>query len=157
MVSPKRKDAGFTLVELMTVLVIIGLMSSAVILSLPKRKQVIEIEANTLVQTLNLAAQESILTGRTHAWGVSQNSHGFFQFDGTQWIIIKEREWPSSIGFKLVRQETELDPEETIIPSIFFEPTGLSTPFILSLSGPDRDITIESDGTSGIKRQEPAL
>ena len=51
------KEAGFTLVEVLSVLVVIGLMSSVVILSIPQPKSGLERQAERLSVELNALAQ----------------------------------------------------------------------------------------------------
>ena len=149
-----KKDAGFTLVELMTVLVIIGLMSSAVVLTLPKEKPAFDKQVDTLVQHMNLAAQDSILTGKPHAWGVSETSHGFFKFQENTWDELKISDWSPSFRFSLTRETTTVEPQEEILPLIVFEPTGVSTPFVLFIEDGNRRVKIEGQPDGSILKEE---
>ena len=65
-------DAGFSLLEIMTVLIIIGLMSAAVVLSLKGPKDAPEDIANRFAAGINQFAKDAIYTGRPNALSVSK-------------------------------------------------------------------------------------
>lgn len=66
---------GFTLVELMVVLVIVGLMGTAVMLTAPGDSHVLAREAETFAMRLKRAQEEAILG--TRAVEVTVTTHGY--------------------------------------------------------------------------------
>ena len=148
--SAHKSDAGFTLVELMTVLVIIGLMTSAVVLSLPSRTSETKTYAENLVRDLNAAAQQSILTGKTSALGLSEDTFALMVFEDGEWHVAQEDFWPENIAIRFSRDETVLQLKEELLPLVLFSPTGETTPFELEIDGHDFDYRLLSEGDGRI-------
>src|SRR5690606_7917852 len=76
---------GFTLVELMVVLVIVGLMGVAVVLTAPDDDQALVRDADTLAARLAHANEEAILTMRTVQVTVDSHGYAFAYQDMGQW------------------------------------------------------------------------
>ncbi|MGC5703334.1 type II secretion system minor pseudopilin GspH [Pseudomonas sp. NFXW11] len=72
------KQAGFTLIELMVVLVIIGIASAAVGLSIrPDPLQLLRKDAERLVQLLQVAQAEARADGRPISWRTTAKGYAF--------------------------------------------------------------------------------
>ena len=141
-----HKDAGFTLVELMTVLVIIGLMASAVVMTLPRDKPAIEAQVTDLLQSLNGGAQASIITGRAHGWGLTKEQAQLFEFVEGEWTPVQEMNWADDVSVEFRKNDAAVKLGDEIIPIVIFEPTGLSTEFELVLSDGQRTRRLLSRG-----------
>lgn len=139
-------EAGFTLVEVMTVLVIIGLMSSVVILTLPKEKPAVESFAENLVRETNAAAQASLLSGRPSALGLSEDRFAILSFSQGEWKTVREQDWPPRIDVKYSNETREVDLPKDLTPFVIFEPIGLSTVFALRLNDGSHTVTLQSQG-----------
>lgn len=75
-------ERAFTLIELLVVLAILGVLSSLVALATaPDARQQAHHEAERLQLVLELAAQESQMTGRPIAWVAEGASYRFLQAD----------------------------------------------------------------------------
>ncbi|WP_034388828.1 prepilin-type N-terminal cleavage/methylation domain-containing protein [Hellea balneolensis] len=128
------KDSGFTLVEILCVLVVIGLMSSVVVLSIPQPKSELEKQAALLSGQLNALAQDGMISGSVTAAGFSEDGYALYAFENSEWTEKAAGEWQDSYRLTLSRASAKLDMPKTTEPIILFQPTGLSTPFELTLS-----------------------
>lgn len=81
---------GFTLIELVMSLFILGLVTSAVIWTLPDRSTDVDKEARKLAAQLRIAADESILSGEIVGISISDNQYAFHKFRRGAWIPLKD-------------------------------------------------------------------
>lgn len=82
---PARLPHGFTLVELMVVLVILGLAGVAVVLTAPGDGRRLALEADTLAARLVRAQEEAILTTRAVQVMVDAGGYTFARQDFGDW------------------------------------------------------------------------
>ncbi len=150
-------QSGFSLVEIMTVLVIIGLMSSAVILTMPTAKSSAEVQANDLVRQLNGLAEEGLLSNRITAMGVSHDGYALFRFKAGAWEVVKQTDWPDDLVVTLKMEESPIKLPAASTPLLVFEPTGISTSFVLILAGPEQSYRLESHGDGRVIFAESRL
>lgn len=81
---------GFTLVELMVVVALIGLATAAVALTVPPPGQPVGVEAERFAARLIRAREEALLTNRPVAVEVDARGYGFAAFDGAAWAPLNE-------------------------------------------------------------------
>lgn len=103
-----RRTGGFTLLEILVVLVIIGVMVGLVSLSIGRPQgDELRTEAQRLQALLHLAAEESLMQGQEY--GVQFSSHGYaFQrltSEGWQSLaedkVLRARKLPSAMRLRL--------------------------------------------------------
>jgi general secretion pathway protein H len=121
--------AGFSLVELMVVLVIIGIMGTAVLLTSNLGGDPLYREAETFGARLKRTHEEALLTNRTVRIEVGPSGYGF--------KVLRRGVWqPMDKPFEPVRwnEDTtvELKPI-TAAGSIVFDSSGMVTPVSLTL------------------------
>ena len=145
--SPRpHREAGFTLIEVLTVFIIIGLMSAVVVLSRPATKSALDKQAQIILGSLNQLAQNSIITGRVSAAGFSRSGYVLYEFTNNDWEVLASAEWDERYRLIYKRAESRLDLPKEAEPSILFQPTGLSTPFELVISDHDNEYTLLTSG-----------
>ena len=150
-----RRSAGFTLLELMVVLVLIGIIFSFAVLSLRGTdiSDLMERETRRLATLLELAADEAILRGEELAVNFTDDGYEFLVLQDNSWQssgddgLLKAYSLPADIELRLevenelpelnsfARQEdedSEADEEEKLTPQVFILSSGEVTPFTVT-------------------------
>lgn len=134
---------GFTLLEMMVVVVIISILSSYVMLSLQGRDKSIQFknEAERLNHIIALAREEAILNSEIFGLRFRKNCYGFMFRKNNEWKafnnrIFGPREIPQGIEFQLLISDVitplPLD-EPPKSPQITIWPSGEVSPFELKI------------------------
>jgi general secretion pathway protein H len=134
---------GFTLLELLVVLMIIGIIVSMATLSVGGNEtRTLRDEAQRLSALLELASQQSMLKGVELALRFEDNGYSFFFFDGEKWQPLeddgplRERELPQeiSVSASIEGEETKQDLFGEDQPSqIWILSSGEMSPFVITL------------------------
>ncbi|CAM3726081.1 prepilin-type N-terminal cleavage/methylation domain-containing protein [Litorimonas haliclonae] len=142
----KHSEAGFTLIEMLCVLVLISLLSGVVIMNIPNPKSPAQIQAEGLTRDLNAMAQEGLISGEVRAFGLTDKQFSFYAYDGEKFIPAGGNNWSDEIRTEFTRNGEKLELPETLAPQIMFEPTSINTPFVLDLSGRKARYEVRSEG-----------
>lgn len=84
------REAGFTLVELMVVLALIGLAAAVVILSMPASGGGAMGQATRFAARIAALRDTAVTDGRTHGLWVTASGYGFERRSGGQWQPLDE-------------------------------------------------------------------
>jgi general secretion pathway protein H len=151
-VSAPRWSAGFTLLELMVVLVLVGIIFSFAMLSLggDDLGEMMEQETRRLVTLLELASDEAVLRGEELAVHFSDAGYEFLVLQNTDWQssgedgLLKAYQLPAGIEIRL---EVDGDPpgltepddedDDSLTPQVFILSSGEMTPFTATLQSHD--------------------
>jgi general secretion pathway protein H len=147
--NPRRNSAkpslvhqgGFTLLELLTVIFIIGIIISFASLSVGQNtSRTLQDEAERIYNLLRLASEEAVLGGRELALELAPHSYRFLSLDGDEWKPIEEdrllraRELEEVIEVDLNLEGVEANlRDEDHPPRILVLSSGEMTPFELVL------------------------
>jgi len=148
-----RKDQGFTLIELMAVLVIISLMTGIVVMSVPDRKDPLELYGQTALRTFSMAAQDSIISGQTEAFGFYADGYVSYNYEDGDLVIETEVPWPEDADITFSKDDVPIELPKEPVPLIMFEPLGLSTEFVLELEGLERTLIFTSQGDGKVSME----
>ncbi len=142
------RRAGFTLVEVMVVVTIVGLAAGFVVLAVPDIRPSLSHEAGQLAAHLNEARQEAVLTNRTIE---ARLSAAGYDFD----VAAAGGRTPLAAGPLSGRrwaQETRLAP----VPlRISFDPTGQAQPVEVDLARGERRIAVSVDAAGNVAIHAP--
>lgn len=161
---------GFTLLELLIVLVVIGIISSFAVLStgLADRDKPLGKETQRLLALLRMASEESVQHGDELGMRIDGSGYRFMRYDRDAWKpldddLFRERELPPEISVKLelegrpivldnpdagdASETTKKDDKKPLAPQIVFLSSGEVSPFVLTLGEHDAPpLYIKSDG-----------
>ncbi len=157
----KISQKGFTLIEIMVVVVIIAVLMGAVTLSFPPvGDKLLKENAERFSALISLAQDESILQSAEIALEIDDKGYGFYRNENNSWAALseapfKKRQLPVDITSKLFLDgiSTNLEERENDGPQIVFLSSGEMTPFTYQLFYEKKSSsTIEVSATGEIER-----
>ncbi|MCK4676197.1 MAG: type II secretion system minor pseudopilin GspH [Gammaproteobacteria bacterium] len=120
-----RQQHGFTLIELMVVVVIVAILFTYTTLAIrsDSAEDLIKKEAFRLERLIQLALEETILRGEEYAIEIHLDGYRFLRFTETQWLplgddrIFRERKLPLDMELEMSLEDTEIviDPSSDLI------------------------------------------
>ena len=149
-VAPSRA-AGFSLIELLVVIVILAIMAGMVLISMGtlRSEAPTETEARRLTALLELVAEESLIQGRDYGLELFTDGYRFLSWDPDSrlWSVVddeaimRRRTLPEEVrvvlavdGREVVVDEEERDRgEDELLPHVAIFSSGEFTPFELFL------------------------
>ena len=167
------KSSGFTLLEIMIVVVIVGLLASVVAPMVSKSADdLLKEQADRFIALVKLSQDESILQSRQLGLKVDAEGYSFLQQqdDSNDWIFFSEgpfrqRKLSSStktslyldgIDVSLAKDTEEVldeEGEKKLKPHIFILSSGEMTPFSYELAfSTGSRIKVEFDAIGNVKR-----
>ncbi|MEO8331356.1 MAG: GspH/FimT family pseudopilin [Gallionella sp.] len=145
-----RLSLGFTLLELLVVMVIVGITLGAVSFNaIPSEHQVLQNDAQRIALLLQLARDEAIVRNRPIAFEAEADRYRFLLFEANDWQALREDEMLREREFKRSPVKFSISPsstEQTFPLRVIFgrEPVGI--PFVLTLAVGDAQVAIRADG-----------
>ena len=142
-----RKQRGFTLLELLVVMVIAGIMLGVVSFNaLPNSRQRLESDAKRLALLFQLARDEAILRNLPVAFDVDQYGYHFLVREDRVWSPLKD-DMLRERSFELSPIQLNIEPPQNQASvRIIFGREPVDKPFVLTLKTPDASVKIIADG-----------
>jgi general secretion pathway protein H len=145
-----RRSRGFTLVELLVVLVIVGVMLGLVSVSaLPSQRQELQSEAQRIALLLQLARDEAIVRNRLVAFEANGERYRFLVRNESRWESLPNDDLLRERTFKRAPLSLALDPPGSNPNDgvrITFGREPVDKPFVLTLSGGGESVSVRADG-----------
>ncbi len=142
--------SGFSLIELMVVVALIGLMATAVALTLPDPRGRLEDEAARLTARLALARDEAVLTGRATAVRIDGGGYAFLGLRDGGWTTLETPPFRPVTWSEGVRPA--LAGDQPIV--LAFDPVGLADPARLSLGRDGRTVALRVDASGDVRLED---
>lgn len=151
--------AGFTLLEVLVVLVIISVIISFAVLSIDTGPEELRREGSRLASLLDLASEEAVMNGRECRIVLRRHSYSFEQLREGKWQSVEDelfraRQLPSDISLQLFLENQEVvlndveDPETAKSAALLLLSSGEITPFELTVTGATTgQVRIRSNGS----------
>ncbi len=138
-VAISEPSRGFTLIEMLVVLMIMGLFVGLVsTITRPDDRAVLRLEAERLSQLLDFAVTEARLTGKSIAWTADESGYRFWRSgDDALWSEIRDSELlrartlPQGMAVSRFRVEN-MRPQGSM--RLEFTPQGSSLAFAIGVS-----------------------
>ena len=142
-------QGGFTLLELLVALLIVGILAGAFTFAIPDRGAHLSIEADRLSRLLSIAREEALLRSKPVRFegGV----------DGFRFLVVRDRQWHVMDDDPLLRPRLWEAPTRVSIErsdganSLEFGLEPLDAPFLIHLQRDTQRYLIESDGLGAIR------
>ena len=138
------RSRGFTLIEMLVVVVIIGILASTIVLGFvgSDREQNLRTEAERLAALIEMARSEAIQ--RNEEWGmaISPNGYQFLRFDALSKRWVEQKDGPfrarkidgMTLSVKVDQLTMPGDKAMQNAPNIIMFSSGEQTPFEIEIS-----------------------
>jgi general secretion pathway protein H len=154
---PKNKTCknGFTLIEVMLVIVLVGLMVSVIQFSATgdKAEETLELSSKRFAGIFNIAAEYGMLNNIELGVMIDKNGYQFLGYDGDKWSDVSENELFSRYklpeGVELVLELDDLPIEE---PQLF--DTKVFNELQEANKDPDDELTEDVDSKNNIEEKK---
>ena len=144
------RHAGFTLLELLVVLVIVGITLGIISFNaMPSSRQALQNEAQRIGLLLQLARDEAIVRDRAIAFEVDAEGYRFLQREEKTWQLLPNDDLlrPRQFARSPVMLSVYPVPPGDATPlRILFGREPVQQPFVLTLGMADVSVAIRADG-----------
>lgn len=150
MSRPAHSEAGVSLIETLVAVAIIGVVATAVVLSIQPGSDPMDDEADRLLARLIFAEQDAISTGQPVGVVVEEYGarYSFYRYVDRRWWPVRDNDALGGhqlAGGSRLRVDDAIlsavargeDDEAAIIPAFWFDPAGMTEPFRLRLESAD--------------------
>ena len=159
-----QSEAGVSLIETLVAVAIIGIVATAVVLSIQPGSDPLDDEADRLLARLVFAEQDAISTGQPVGMVVGDFGAGysFYRYVDQRWWQVRDVDALGSHqledGFRLriddailASSAAQTGEARAVIPALWFDPAGMTEPFRLRLEDADTVLELAWTGDAGTR------
>jgi general secretion pathway protein H len=157
---------GFTLLELLVTLVIIGIIVSLATLSLGNNEaRQVQQEVDRLSALIELAKEEALFNAQELGISFWQNGYAFSHLEDQQWVPVvgdnelRPRTLPEGLSMALYLEGLEAalsrTPQQRKRPHVFIMSSGEITPFQVTIGAGDTYVTLTADALGNLAYASP--
>lgn len=145
---PHKPDirAGFSLVEVMVVMVIVGLMSAMVLLVARAPQRQIDRAADNLQAHLNHATELALTSGDMTAMGFTPKQWVMYRQEHDDWKETARGSLPAHMKLSLQGTDGKIPLSDNPEPVLWFEPVGISSWYKLQVQNGQQSRTLRNSG-----------
>ena len=148
--QPGLRLRGFTLLELLVVLVVVGIMLGMVSMrAIPDTRQALTNDAQRIALLLQLAREEAIVRNRPVAFELDSEQFRFYVRGDSSWQLLTDNDLFRERHFQKSPLMLTLQPgqAQADLPfKIIFGREPVDKPFVLTLGFEDVAVSIRADG-----------
>ena len=150
MTVSRHRHKGFTLLELLVVLVIVSILLGAVSLNaFQSTRQRLQTDAQRISLLLQVAREEAIVRNRQTAFEANETGYQFLILNENKWDRIDDLELLRGRPFTVAETKLEIMPSQEVNSAnirIIFGREPVSRPFVLVLRSGQDKVSISADG-----------
>jgi general secretion pathway protein H len=147
--SPLRRRQGFTLIEVMVVMVLISIIITFAVLSIDTGPEELRREGARLASLLDLASEDAVFNGRDYRVLLQRQGYTFEEYRDSKWQasadeLLKPRTLPDHMHLELTLEN------EPVMLAPGFEPDPKNSPALLLLSSgeiPSFELIVSAEGS----------
>ena len=154
----KKKSLGFTLIEIMVVIVIVSILVGAVSLTFPRSTDdLLKEDADRFSELISLFEDEAILESRDLAVAINDSGYSFLSKKDKTWSVFSDEPFkPRKLSGKVISKlylegdSIKLEDKGKTKPQIVIYSSGEMTPFVYSFgykNGSQVSIDVDAGGT----------
>ena len=170
MLRQGNRAAGFTLIEILVVLIVVGLLASLAVFTLggSSQQRQLENQVQELYLLMQTASDQSVLNNQELGVTVNEGGYQFlaFQDEDGDWKpederLFHARSFPDWLVItKFIENDAPklASGDDRTLPDVVFFSSGETTPFQIEFTvagTPDQKQVLESDGVSGVHWRKP--
>ena len=136
----RRRPAGFTLLEMLVVVAIVGIVITFAVLAIggDRRAEELERESRQFAELLRLGSEQAVLRGEEWAVQLGPEEYRFLIYADTGWAVLTDDDLfrartlaeDTRLEVELEGRELALETTEEIRPTLLLYSSGETSPFV---------------------------